>query len=473
MSKQIMYPREVSPEEALSQRTLDRLTSVLFEWQQGPGNIGGLNLHGCWGTTSVLDKRYQGQTVSTYYYLLDGIMTLYDRTNNPRWKRLADDVISNILFLQCTDGGFRHAAAEFEPVYTSNPTCPIHQCLPILALLDYASWEHADKTLKDMIRPAVDKHWNHFNESWLSGTRWQSPLKYGGGWCGVTNQDLVAVAALTKYGRLYGDFSRYEEFGKKALDAYFSPVYYHEKIGLFERGDGPNFAERTPYYHIILEMLRRIYDDVGDQRIPGIIDNICLHLFDAAYVAPDGHTHLAWGAKTDSNDKSRVLDWIRTPIVFGSYNDLIENMQDYLNRNYDPEKDAVVKALMKSFSAYIFDDGSIPSTLFPKNPILSIAATPNSGTTNFWRWLIKYLGENVKDPEIIPTVGVCRTIGKYTWKSKGTLWSIECGGKRVYGGYKPLLHGITLGEEETPACGDFNQLDEFDVTEVLPNNITI
>ena len=472
-SQTITYPRKgVKFKDVLNQATFDRLTERIFEWQQGPGNFGGLILHACWGVTSVIARRYQGQYTSKNHALITGSMKLFERTGNPRWKRLADDIASNVLFLQCEDGGFRHACAENEPGYDSGKTCPIHQGMPILALLDYAAWKHADPVLKSMIRPAIDRHWEWFNKKfWLNGNGGQKPLRTGAGWCGVTNQDLVIVAALSAYGRLYGDFSRYNEWGKKAIDAYLSPTYYYESIGLFERGDNRdfNFVERTPYYAVILSMLERIINDLGknreDKRLQAVIDNVTTHLFDAAFVAPDGLTHLAWGAKTDPKDKSKVLEWIKSPVVFGDYTRLIPFMEKLLKRRPDRKKQAIVEALKDSFAAYVFADGTIPAALWPADPIISIV--PTSGMGNFWTMLIEELGDNLRDPSPAPLQCFHRSVGEFKWKSRGLLWAIERNGARAFGGFRLLSHGITHGPDEPPAYGSYADLENCDINEII------
>ncbi|MCL2117992.1 MAG: hypothetical protein FWH27_06145, partial [Planctomycetaceae bacterium] len=470
----ISYPRKgVTSKDVFNQETFDQLTTRIFEWQQGPGNFGGLCLHACWGETSVLARRYQGQYTSAYYSLIRGSMRLFQQTGNPRWKRLADDIASNLLFLQCADGGFRHACAEFEPCYHSGNTCPIHQGMPLLALLDYAAWDHADPVLKSMIRHAVDRHWEWFNKKWwMRGNGGQPVIRTGAGWCGVTNQDLVIVAVLASYGRMYGDFSRYNEWGKKVLDAYLSPHYYFESIGLFERGDSKdfNFVERTPYYGIILLMLERIISDLDgkeDKRLQAVIDNVSAHLFDAAFVATDGLTHLAWGAKTDPADKSRVLEWIKSPVTFGSYPELIRSMEKHLENHPDKEKQAIVENLKDTFAAYVFSDGGIPAALWPADPIISIVTASMGTFLSFWTMLIELLGDDLRDPAPVPARCYHRSIGELTWKSRGSLWTIEKNGVRVFGGYKPLSHGVTHGPEEKPAYGNYSDLDNCDIHEIL------
>ncbi len=464
----IHYPvKGRTMQETFTQEMLNRLTAQLELWMQGPGVVGALQLHACWGKTSVLGKRYQGQTVSQYRDWIEGAMALYDATGNPKWRRMAGEFVANVLFLQEPDGGFRHASAEFEPTYLTKQSCPIHQCSPLLALMDYDGWQHADGDLKAMIRPAIDRHWAWFHDFfWKIGNGGHRPLPHPG-WCGVTNQDLVVVAALSAYGRRYGDWSRFEQFGKPALEAYLAPDHYYEAMGLFERGDGVNFAERTSYYTIIVDMLHRIAADTGDDRLIAIADNVCRHWFDAAYTAPDGLTHLAWGAKTDGTDKSRVTGWVQTPVTFAAYPKIIQFLEDYLTRHPNAEHRAIWEQLQETLCAYIYADGLRPLALWPADPILSIVSSPDR--EGLWTFLIRYLDEAVQNPQPVSLPCIHRVKGNCTWKQKGKLWAIEKEGERVYGGYTPLAYGVTHGPEEAPAVGDFAELEACDVLEILPD----
>lgn len=465
--QEIYYPRKgLKLSDVYTQETLDKLLSLLDIWMQGPGMVGGLQVHSCWGKTSVLDKGYQGETISQYDDLLQSVMKLYEKTGNLKWKCMADNFVSNILFLQEPDGGFRHASAEFEPTFTSILSCPIHQCKPILALLKYVSWEHAAPTLLQMIRPAIDRHWEWFQKTfWRIGNGGHRPFPYEAGWCGVTNQDLVVIAALSEYGKVYGDWSRFEAYGKPALDVYLSDVYYYKEIGLFERGDGNNFAERTSYYVVILSMLQCIFDNTKDGRLPDVIDNVISHLFDAAYVAPDGMTHLAWGAVTDPHDKSRVVDWIKTPVVFSGYPVLIKNMQQYLERHPNAKKQEILDAVTEAFCGYIFSDGTIPPALWPKNPVLSIVSILRHDA--YISCIIEYLGDSLQDSKPVDEICIHRKLGNFTWKQRGKLWEIDQDDVRVYGGYTPYPAGITQGPDAPALCGNYDDLQDCDILEII------
>ncbi|MCL2088780.1 MAG: hypothetical protein FWH14_04795 [Oscillospiraceae bacterium] len=464
MAKTITYPRRgIKREDVINQDTFNRLTQELFLWKQGPGNIGGMHLHSCWGETSVLGKKYHGQTVFPSHDHISGAILLYERTGNPKWKIFANEIISNLLFLQCDDGGFRHASGEYEPTYISGATCPIHQNYPILAMLAYAGWEHGDKELKELIKPAIDKHWAWFNDDWwMRGPGKTRPMDVAG-WCAVTNQDMTVIAALSGYGRVYGDMSRYEKWGKPALDTFLSSRYYYDQIGLFERGDGVNFTERTSYFSVIFVMLNKIYNDTKDERIPQVLDNCAAHVFDAIYTGDDGHTYLAWGAKTDPDDKSYVVDWMKTPVVINEYPFVLKQMEDYLSRHPDPEKRAALDKVEETFYGCIFCDGVLPGAFWPKDPIITIAASPNC---KFWLWMVEQLGDDIRDPEPVEELCRHRVLDNYVWKRKRHLWTIERDGERVYGGYTPIAMGVTLGDQ-SPALGSYADLDNADVIEVI------
>lgn len=456
------YPkRDAHPDDVFTQRTFDLATAQLLSWQQGPGIFGGLYLHSAWGLAGVLDKRYQGQTTFLYHVLIDGYMKLFDRTGDLRWRTLADECVSSLLYLQTSEGGFRHASYEHEPTYDCEKSCPIHQGLPLLSLLDYAVWPSADPRRVAQIRPAIEAHWRWFERRWWRhGNRFRKPLPFAG-FCGVTNQDLVIVAVLARYAEVYGDDSRYEQFGRPTLETYLSPVYYHEKLGMFERGDQANFVERTIYNEITLPMLERIQRTMPDSRLPGVIDNVCAHLFDAVYTDTDGLAHLAWGASTDPVDKSAVTGWIKHPPGLSSYPLLLPLMQSYLQRHPSTEKQALYDALEKTVAAYVLADGTLPVALGAKDALFMV--TPQ--TENLWSYLLERLGTSVKSPGNIILPCIQRTCRDVTWRADARGWEIERDGQRAYAGWKPESRAIAIGPDETISGADFAPLQETEVHE--------
>lgn len=458
MIPELHYPRrDQTPEQVFTQDTLDRVTSYLMSWRQGPGMIGGLHLHPCWGIKAVLDHRYHGQTAYLLHLLMDGSIQLFNRTHEPFWQRMASDLASNILFLQAPEGGFIHSSYEFEPGYDcGRGGAPIHQFLPILALLAYAQWEHADPSLKQAIRPAIDRHWDWFQQGmWRYGTKFQNPLPTPG-WCGVTNQDVVVVAALAWYGSLYGDDSRYREFGAPALAAFLSPRYYHRDLGIFERGDQPNFVERTYYNLVIVRMLQMVNRHAPDDRAQQVIDNVVAHLADALFEHTDGQIHLSWGPLTDANDKSRLLGWQRFPLPVSAYPGFIMLMEDYLSRQSDDRIQQGRQALERTVAAYTFADGTLPGAVASEDPTFQVV--PSRELLYYWNFLIGRLGDNVKSPRLDATCTILRKCGNVTWRSSHRFWSLEADGQPQYVGLKPEGGAVRSGKEQPPHGFSFEPL---------------
>lgn len=464
----LTYPRlGISPDDVFTQETFEKLTAYLFSWQQAPGAFGGLHLHPCWNETSSLTRRYHGQTAFFSLFLIDGVLRLHEVTGDKRWEKMAHQIVENLLFLQATEGGFIHASAEFEPTYTCQETCPIHQFIPVQTLLRYAEWEGARTELREEVREAIDRHWQWFQgEWWMRGNGWQQPLQLPG-WCGVTNQDLVVVAALAWYGRVFGDHSRYEEFGKPVLDAYLSPAYYHKKLGLFERGDKPNFVERTNYYDIILDALEIIHACTADERIPPVIENIILNFEGAVFQTPDGLIHLAWGADTDPVDKTRILGWRREQIVMAAYPAHLVHLRRFLKHHDSPVIQALTGGLEKTLAAYTYADGTIPGSL-GKNSLLSIV--PGSDVLRYWLFLIHYLGTSLKSPTRREAVRIIRKTGTLEWATNHRLWQISEDGIRQFGGLKNNPGALSVGPEEVLPGADFSTLQHAEYLEILQDS---
>ena len=451
-------------EETITQHTFDMLMTQVENWQQGPGVVGRLNLHSCWSEDSVLARRYQGETVTAFTDQMRVIKRLYEKTKNPKWRAMVNSMAAHLLYLQDSSGGFIHATAEFEPTFDTRG-CPIHFFNPVIALCEYFMWEYADESIKALIPEAVDRQWEwSLTHSWQVGNGYRHPLDFPG-WCGVTNQDLTAVGALAMTGKALGKWERFEEYGKPVLDHYLSSAYYHKEIGLFERGDGPNFAERTVYYIHILNMLKLIYETAGDERLKDAYDNVIDHLFDAVFVGEDGMTYLARGAITDPVDKSRVLGWEYGSIAFKGYPTLVRHMQNYLTRHPSPERSHVVEALRSTITGYIFVDGNIPMGIFNPNPLFTVVSVPDC--EGFFQLVMDILGDQLKDPEPVELPIVHRTLRNITWKQNGRLWTIEEDGVRKYGGFTRYSGGITIGPDEKPVFGSYNALETCDYLEII------
>jgi hypothetical protein len=375
-----------------------------------------------------------------------------------------DDFIGHLLYLQAAEGGFFHADYQLEPAYTCDQSCPVHQGLPLLVLLDYATWPAANPRRVEQIRPAIDAHWQWFERRWWRrGNGWKQPLPFAG-FCGVTNQDLVIVAALARYATVYGDDSRYEQFGRPTLEIYLSPRYYHEQLGIFERGDEANFVERTYYNDIIIPMLEIIHRARPDLRIPTVVDNVCAHLFDAVQTGSDGLMHLAWGANTDPADKSEVRSWILPPHPVSNYPQMLKIMRAYLDRKPSVAHEAKYKALEQTTAAYVSADGALPISLGAPDPLF--AAMPR--VEGLWAYLVERLGAGLRTPADVTLPRVHRTCGAVTWKSDLRRWALFRDGQREFAGLKEQASAIAVGPRENIAGAALDELDEADVRETIP-----
>ncbi len=469
MSTMIQYPikgRKLG--DVLSQHTLDLLMTQLEEWQQGPGVFGALHLHSCWGTVSVLDKGYQGESVSRFGGLMGLFKRIYEKTGNPKWRMTVDAMASHLLYLQEESGGFIHSGAEFEPMF-STIACPIHLFTPMMVLSEYYNWPHANEDIKALIPDALKRHFAFAVDSiWKIGNTHKRPLDFPG-WCGVTNQDLYATAAIALFSETFDQPQAYEQYGKPVLDYYLTSDYYHKDIGLFERGDGNNFAERTVYHNIVLNLLWKLYEIKGETAALDAYYNVAGHLFDAVFVGDDGLTYLARGAKTDPVDKSKVYGWEYGAIAFDGYPGLIGHMKRYLQKYPDAQKAEIVEQLKDTIAAYVREDGTIPMGIFNPNPMFSLVSNPEGG--GWAQFVMNELGEeNWREPQKVALPCIHRTLGDFTWKQQGRYWAMEEKGVRKFGGYTRYDAGVVKGPDALPVLGDFDCLENPDIVETLPDD---
>jgi hypothetical protein len=460
----ITYPRKaVNPDEVFCQETLAKSLNYIFSWQQAAGAFGQLTLHSCWAIDGVIGRKYHGQYTSANYHSMKFMLTMYEESGDYRWKHRAEDVVSNIMFLQPKSGGFIHGAAENEPSYSEGQTCAIHQNMIILGLLEYAKKPYGDPNLKKEIKDVIDRHWAWFNREFFKrGTRgvtdkegWPWPC-----WSGVTNQDMVVIQALAEYGSIFGDMSRYEEFGKPALDVLLSDRYYYKGLGLFQRGDQPNwtFPERTPYYHLVFDTLKAIHEITGDKRIPPILDDVCEQLFRATFVAEDGLRYFAHGVNINTaNNKIEVVSYNKYP-TSPSYGLILLDFLDwYLERHPDSDKQKIRDEIFTAAAAYVFINGTLPRALNPENDIFAVAPDLYPVPT----YLFKKLKGKIKNFEISEILPIQRKINDLTWYEKGQFYWVEKADERTFAGFKLEPRAIVHGPDECLAGVDFNKAREY------------
>ncbi len=464
INRPISYPiKERTPEEALGRETLLMVTSNLLSWRQGPGSFGGFHLHACWDTDSSLSRRYHGSSISRTTVLYEGVQELLSHSPSAEWQYLADQLIAQILWQQSPEGGFFYAGPENEPAYTPEMSCPIHQMNPLRALLYHYQNTPSGNPVRGEIEQVLERHIRYFNTiRWRDGNGWLRPLPYPG-WCGVTNQDLVAVASLALYAKTMDDWEPYNEFGLPALDTYLGSHFYDENTGLFERGDQPRFTERCSYMCIIAKMLLLINDIHPDKRIPPILERVGEVLTEAVYVDAYGNMQMSVGIDDEQTRLSGKKIWLRNKIQIGDYPEMIHTM--HLLEPYFGELREAGRALECSLAQYVFSDGFIPTTLDATKPLFAIATGLNY-FVNFWKYLIWKNPGGIDFSEIPILPVVRRRCADMELISSAEGWQLSQNNHEVFHATKRIPLGI-VPHGETLANDPFQAPDKFDFDEVV------
>jgi hypothetical protein len=462
----LRYPRrDRSCAEAFGPETLGLLAGNLLSWRQGPGAIGGLLLHACWGEASALERRYHGVTTWSTAVILQGVLAICRSQKCPEWTQLADAMAAQLIWQQSPGGGFIHASAEFEPTYESSQSCPIHQMLPMLALMDYYSATPPGASVRPIIEEVLERHERWFAQYWWRrGNRWRGSLP-NAGWCGVTNQDLVAVGALAQLAALTGNRKPLEQYGIPALEVFLGATYYHAKTGLFERGDKENFTERCSYFNVIAEMLELIFPIHPDPRIPETCQRITDVLLEAIYVDQRGDYQMAWGADDAATALTDRVVWQKSKMQISDYPDFLLTLHRY---NREPENAARkqrIEGLERTLASYIFADGGLPTSLDPETTIFHLVPSCFA-LAKFWRFLVARNPAGVVWNEISPVPHLRRHQGDTVFETSPKHWKIEEEGKTLWRGIKSLPTGILRPDESLPNY-DFSEEGEIDIDEEL------
>lgn len=434
----LTYPSVRTPDEAFNQATLALASAQVLAWRQGAGIIGGLHLHDCWNDESVLSRGYHGPTTYTTGSCLQTAAKLAQATGDPAWWALAASLATQLLWQQAPGGGFFHASAEYEPTYLPTESCPIHQMRPLTCLLHYYELLPEGAPLRALIAETAARHVQWFaGYWWRRGNGWVAPLDFPG-WCGVTNQDLVAISALADYGRVLGDWGPFEQHGLPALETYLGPRYFKSHTGLFLRGDRPQFTERCNYMDIIITELRAIESVHPDARLRAAIERATATLRDAVFQNECGEAFLYWGANDEATSRSGEVVWDKSRAQL-SFN-AIGLLQDY------PEQAA---ALERTVAHYVFVDGSYAGAPRADNPLFSVAPSA-SNLSGFWKFLAQRHPQGVAVRDLPPVPCVERRCGDITFTNFAEGWVIRSGEAVRFRGIKRVSHGVVPGESSLP-----------------------
>jgi hypothetical protein len=434
----ITYPSRSTPDAALGPQTLALASAQVLSWRQGAGSIGGLHLHDCWNDDSVLSRGYHGPTAAATSDLLDVARELAQSTLDAEWAALADNLAAQLLWQQSPGGGFFHASGEYEPTYTPQESCPIHQMMPLASLLRYHETQPPGAPLRLLIENVAARQMRWFNAYWWQrGNAWSGPLAFPG-WCGVVNQDLVAVAALARYGRALGDWKPFEKFGLPALETYLGPRYFNPRTGLFLRGDRPHFTERSNYMGIILDELETIAALRPDAPAGAAIERVAETLARAVFFDENGEALLYWGADDEATARAGDLVWDRTR------SQLFPKAVRLLRR-----QPAKAEAVERTLARFVFADGTFAGVPRPENPLFSIA--PSAPTlAAFWKFLVQRNPAGVLVRDLPPVPCVRRHCGDISFTSFDKGWVIRRGDEVQFRGVKQVGHGVLRARAELP-----------------------
>lgn len=428
---------------------LARVASHLFTWRQGPGLVGGFHLHSCWGESSVLTRGYHGSSTPHTSGFLETALQLAKGRDGMRWRRWADDLAAQLLWQQLPTGGFFHASAEMEPTYTSEQSCPIHQMLPVLALLDYYEITELKDPIRGEIERCLKRHLVWFQRHWWKlGNGWRRPLEFAG-WCGVTNQDLVAVAALARYAEVLGDWGPFKNHGLPALETYLGSLYYHEDSGLFERGDSKDSTEKCGYMSLIIRMLNRIHAIAPHPRIPGVVANVSRVLADAIYLAENGEYHVAFGVDDAASRKEGKRVWSRKNRQIPEYCEFLRVLAGTQTPSGITGLEEKLDGLEKTILRHVSADATLPTSLDPANPLFAIVPSLTA-LMSWFRYLAEQNPEGISFPDQLHAAHVLRTCGELSFESFTEGWIIRKGGEILYRGIKRLPYGVLASTATQP-----------------------
>ena len=404
--------------------TVARLLAWTMEWRQGRGEFGGLYLHSCWGATGILRRRYQGVTVSNYYRLIPAFLDLYRKTGAEDFLHEVLSMVDLLERLQMSDGCFDHSAYEGEPG-RGTVICNAVADLGLLYMAEHAEDERLAERVLRIVRRNLDWFGSYW---WKRGNAWRKVVDHPA-WCAVTNQDLCVACAMCKYGEISGDTSYFEACGRPAVLWILENMYLSD-LGMFLRGDAPDFLERVVYCGIIdlslLELNLHLKDGGITDAVVRNLDVILEHTWrdERGCLRLPGAFDLAGEVEERPSDVLGYSNFIRAI--------------DVLEKSYGIEKYRRTKEeLLRTVTSYQSGFGGIRSEARRGDVIDLVPLSGNFGVLS----LLASLWDGPEVPEVErPDLSIAIS-GRCLWAEDGRSWLIR-DGDLVYSGVKALRDGI-------------------------------
>ncbi len=400
-------------------------------WRQGRGLYGGIHIHICWEVDSVIEKGYQGVTVSDYIGLMNGFLELHKKTGERRFLDESIDLAYALKSLQDEGGCFEHSVAEFEP---GKGGC-IHNALADIALLSLS--DYLIKNGKDVSEylNVVRRSFEWFMDFWWKrGNRWMKNPDFPC-WCGVTNQDLAVCWAMAYYAKLNMD-EYWRRYGLPVAEWYIKNYYYPEYKSYF-RGDAPDFPEPASYNGLIDYELIHLYLLTGNKEFLRIaLENI-------EYLEENSWRDEYGFIRIHNNLDLKEKKIIRRPSIINQ-SSLISALQMLEELGISSFR-GFKEDLLKTILFYQSDRGYFRNSTDHDN-FLDIVSTTGSGVlealTRVWN------GNELPSQEVVE-VGIDYS-GRDIWIDTDEYWQLHRG-DQIVGGvkadpngiyFKPLIDGV-------------------------------
>ncbi len=401
-----------------------RLLAWIMEWQQGPGKFGGLYLHPCWGEIGVLERHYQGVTVSNYHSLIPAFLNLYRKTSDGEFLQEVLAMVGLLEQLQLPDGCFDHSVHEGEPG-RGTVICNALADLGLLHMVEYTE----NKELKERILGIVRRNLEWFGSFWWQrGNAWKKEVDYPA-WCAVTNQDLSVAYAMLKYGQLSGDMDYFDLYGKPAT-LWILENAYHPDIGMFDRGDAPDFLERVGYCGIIDLLLLKLNKHLKEEGITEAVLHNLDGILECSWRDEYGCLRLPGAFGLDGRVETKPSDVLGLVNFIGAF--------DTLAGRYGIQKyEGVREELLHTMMSYQSEFGEIRGDAKRKDIIDLVPLPGNFGALS----LFASLWQGSSFPEVErPDLNLVIS-PEHLWVEDRKSWLIRDRG-RIYSGVKRLFDGI-------------------------------
>ena len=172
-----------------------RLYRYIESWHQ-PNGYGGYLHHAIHCTVNWS----HAQLVPSYTYepLMNGFITLYNKTDDIEWLKKAEDAAEHLIQIIDCAGQFSYSGFEFAPkggsiVHTVNPL------FAFMKLYELTGDKKYIDVVKSVLKSVVTVFWRGHN------------------FAGPFNMTIIVAACISEYCKVTGDWTLHENYGEPAM----------------------------------------------------------------------------------------------------------------------------------------------------------------------------------------------------------------------------------------------------------------